>query len=196
MEVGIKQDTKQTVAQTASAAATGAVIGGGYKLGKIAAPLAKDVFDKSIGKQQSKLTAFKLSGQTVKEFIADEKARINRIADPEEISAAFQVLEKQPDKRKLEFFITKHAQIAEKGTLKASKELENTKKLLQQGKPSKVKAAKDTLLNFVKEKGKELKTRENLTKIGKAALIGAAALGGLALAKQAILNHKASKEEA
>lgn len=195
MEVGIKQDTKQTVAQTAGAMATGAVIGGGYKLGKIAAPLAKDVFDKSIGKQQETIDAFKSTGKTVEEYIKAETRKITAVGKAKSTYVTYGKLDELADKTRLHNFQVNHAKIAEKGTKKALEELGSTEKLLQQGAPSKTKAAKDTLLNFVKEKGKELKTRENLTKIGKAALIGAAALGGLALAKQAILKSVASKQE-
>ncbi len=156
MEVRLNKQTEtpvKTAATVATAATAGAAAGGGLKL----ASIAKDTFQSQIKGQKAFISAYPTAEEAQKYINAQRRKIANaettdRIANTvDDIvgvhnSKTFKTEElKQAATEKYERYKQAHKDLVQKGTIKASKEVDEAEKLLTSGKTSKTKALKDTV---------------------------------------------------
>lgn len=155
---------KTNVSNGLNGYATGALAGGVIGTAAVLKPIAKDSFDKSISKQQEAIEKFKESDKTVSEYMEGQRKKIDIVGNIDSTHKTYSGVKNTGKEQGFKEFYT---DVVEKGTKTARKELDNTEKLLNKGKPSKFTAAKDSVKNTagkVKDKFGSLKNslKENL----------------------------------
>ena len=126
----------------------GAITGGAIGTVKALAPQLKDSFSKSIDAQKSTLDKFANSGKTVDEYIGAAKQKIKAMQEAGSVQKTMNSFQNKGMLDKLRNYEGAYSELIEKGTKNAYKDLDKTQKLIESGKPSKLMAAKESVMAF------------------------------------------------